>query len=330
MSGFKRDYNGEKKKSHEGGGHRKPAGQPKNTVPVVRNEYTAMFEKFRDDLDEHHERKEKIVKASRDITALSKKIIFALQRVRKIQDELPSDIKKDMDARLDQISKLLASIGPETQGINRYRYSGQLSCMEELVEALTFAHYLRSQSLVSYDALSAEIEELSRRGAAAAAAAADNPEPVAQAEADANMPDTDPSGEAASQQASAEGATATAEVAVVAVTEKDYLYGVFDLTGEMMRFATTSTALTRSLATADGDGDAAARPRTILQDMQELRSFVEMLPQSKGKAWGQKLEVLRQSVRKVEIIGYGMVVRGGERRKGWVPDAEVEVGGGGD
>ncbi|KAB5578237.1 Translin family-domain-containing protein [Coniochaeta sp. 2T2.1] len=319
MSGFKRDYNGEKKKSHEGGGHRKPAGPSKNTVPVVRNEYTAMFEKFRDDLDEHHERKEKVVKASRDITALSKKIIFALQRVRRIQDELPSDIKKDMDARLEQISKLLASIGSETQGINRYRYSGQLSCMEELVEALTFAHYLRSQSLVSYDTLSAEIEELSRRGAAAAAAA--DPEPVAKAQADANMPDTGPS---------VEGATDTAEAPVVTVTEKDYLYGVFDLTGEMMRFATTSTALTRSLATADGDGDASARPRTILQDMQELRSFVEMLPQSKGKGWGQKLEVLRQSVRKVEIIGYGMVVRGGERRKGWVPDAEVEVGGGGD
>ena len=72
MSGIKRDYNGEKKKSYEGGGPKKPA--QKNTVPVVRNEYTAMFEKFRDDLDEHHERKEKIVKASRDVTALSKKM----------------------------------------------------------------------------------------------------------------------------------------------------------------------------------------------------------------------------------------------------------------
>lgn len=233
-------------------------------------------------------------------------------RVRKIQQDLPNDIKKDMAARLDQISKLLASIAPDTQGINRYRYSYNLSCMEELVEALTFAHYLKTQTLVSYQDLSAEIEELARREPL--------PEldPVTKAEADYYMPAISPS-------ASSQATGATVEAPVVSITVQDYLYGVFDLTGEMMRFATTSTALTRSLAAADGD-DASARPRTILQDMQDLRSFVEMLPQSKSKSWTQKLQVLRQSVRKVELIGYGMVVRGGERAKGWVPDAEVDVG----
>lgn len=33
-----------------------------------------MFETFRDELDEHHDRRERIIKASRDITALSKKM----------------------------------------------------------------------------------------------------------------------------------------------------------------------------------------------------------------------------------------------------------------
>jgi hypothetical protein len=36
--------------------------------------YTAMFNDFRTELDEHHERREKIIKASRDITASSKKL----------------------------------------------------------------------------------------------------------------------------------------------------------------------------------------------------------------------------------------------------------------
>lgn len=52
-------------------------GNPKSNapkVPVVRNEYTPMFERFRDELDEHHDRRERIVKASRDVTALSKKM----------------------------------------------------------------------------------------------------------------------------------------------------------------------------------------------------------------------------------------------------------------
>jgi len=36
--------------------------------------YIAMFEAFRTELDEHHDRREKIIKASRDVTASSKKM----------------------------------------------------------------------------------------------------------------------------------------------------------------------------------------------------------------------------------------------------------------
>ena len=40
--------------------------------------YMAMFESFRTELDEHHDRREKIIKASRDITAASKKMCRAI------------------------------------------------------------------------------------------------------------------------------------------------------------------------------------------------------------------------------------------------------------
>ena len=36
--------------------------------------YMPMFETFRVELDEHHDRRERIIKASRDITAQSKKM----------------------------------------------------------------------------------------------------------------------------------------------------------------------------------------------------------------------------------------------------------------
>jgi hypothetical protein len=36
--------------------------------------FMPMFEVFRDELDEHHDRRERIIKASRDITATSKKM----------------------------------------------------------------------------------------------------------------------------------------------------------------------------------------------------------------------------------------------------------------
>ena len=36
--------------------------------------FMPMFEVFRNELDEHHDRRERIIKASRDVTALSKKM----------------------------------------------------------------------------------------------------------------------------------------------------------------------------------------------------------------------------------------------------------------
>jgi len=36
--------------------------------------FTSMFEGFRAELDEHHDRRERVIKASRDITAASKKM----------------------------------------------------------------------------------------------------------------------------------------------------------------------------------------------------------------------------------------------------------------
>lgn len=63
MPAQKRDYSGKAKET---------SSAPK--VAVARNEFTPIFEWFRDELDEHHDRRERIVKASRDITALSKKM----------------------------------------------------------------------------------------------------------------------------------------------------------------------------------------------------------------------------------------------------------------
>jgi hypothetical protein len=58
MSGVKRSRDGVKVQGNAG------ADTP----------YIAMFEAFRIELDEHHDRREKIIKASRDVTASSKKM----------------------------------------------------------------------------------------------------------------------------------------------------------------------------------------------------------------------------------------------------------------
>lgn len=176
-----------------------------------------------------------------------------------------------MDTRLAEIATLLSSVAPDLQSINRYRYQSTMRCLEELVEALSFAHYLRRQTLITLS------------------------------EAQAAVPAAE----------------------VVGLTEYDYMYGVFDLFGELMRFATVTTAQTGRLL-GGGDGDGHSR-RTLLSDMQELGCAFEMMRDVPTRDYRQKVEAMRQSVKKVEKLGYGLVVRGSERPKGWVPDMKEEA-----
>jgi hypothetical protein len=59
-TGVKRDYSGN--------------ARAKNQAEAPRGRFHDMFEGFRDELDQHHDRRERIVKASRDVTAQSKKM----------------------------------------------------------------------------------------------------------------------------------------------------------------------------------------------------------------------------------------------------------------
>jgi predicted translin family RNA/ssDNA-binding protein len=197
-------------------------------------------------------------------------ILMSMCRVKQLNKDIPPNIQKDIDTRLAEISKLLVSIAPDLQSLNRHRYSGSLRCLEELIEALSFMHYLRNQTLITVD------------------------------ETQAAVP------------------------AEVAITHNDYMYGVFDLFGELMRFATVTTAQTGKLVGGRED-DSDEERRNILADIHELGCAYEMLPDMPGKDYRSKMTAMRQSIRKVEMLGYGIVVRGSERPKGWVPDMREDA-----
>lgn len=284
--------------------HKKMArrGPPPPKAPTVRNAYTSMFEGFRDHLDAHHDRRERVVKASRDITALSKKIIFALQRVRRIHPELPKDVDGEVTKKLAEIGRLLAGIAPDMQGINRGRYSRVLFGMEELLEALTFLHYLKYQSLLSPEEAAEQVATLCIQGR--------------------QNEGGDERSEDKNEDKNESERSEDTDVPVIRPDDNEFLMGVFDLSGEMMRFATTSAALRGELAGTDGsETDTTNAGRTIVGDMQELDSFFRMLPQRHDKSWKMKTQTLQTSVQKVERLGYDLRVRGSERPKGWIPDA---------
>ena len=230
------------------------------------------FEFFRAELDEHHDRRERIIKASRDITALSKKIIFALQRVRELGRPIHASVTKQTAPMYSTIQSLMESVVPDLQGTNAQRYHSSITGgIQEYMEAVLFQHYLETQCLLSH-------EEAARK-----------------------------------------------LVSGLQLTHDDYLLGVFDMTGELMRFAITYMATNAKLR------GASSADESILADMQNLRSLLESLDASGSRSlkdFDSKIKVTRQSVEKVENGVYSMLVRGKERPKGWRPDTDLAGGGG--
>ncbi|KAF2795519.1 Translin [Melanomma pulvis-pyrius CBS 109.77] len=268
--------------------------------------YLAMFERFRAELDEHHDRRERIIKASRDITAASKKIIFTLQRVRNLGEPVPQFVVKSNTQYWGAIQKQYQAISVDLQGLNRHRYRQITGGNQEFMEALSFQHYLETQTLISYDAAKARIAAMSGEGGA------------------------------------------------VELTPEDYVLGIFDMVGELMRFSITSMATNGKLPAGRPNKDKrlkqeppeeqagdkmdideqtaisaeAPEPRNVLNDLRELRLRLEMFePPQEGKFQDdveQKMKVMRQCVDKVEKALYSLTVRGKERPKGWLPAASED------
>ena len=111
------------------------------------------------------------------------------------------------------------------------------------------------------------------------------------------------------------------------LTGDDYVLGIFDLVGELMRFAITTMATSGSLpGSKNGNGEE----RDILMDLRSLRTSFQALDTTScggtglGKDVEKKMEVMKTCVEKVETAVYGMIIRGRERPKGWVPDSADE------
>jgi hypothetical protein len=173
------------------------------------------------------------------------------------------------------------------------------------MESLSFQHYLETQKLISYSEAHSRLAELGGDGGP------------------------------------------------VSLSYEDYILGVFDMVGELMRFAITAMATHGTLPSGssasathasvmreggneskhpDAESMAVDEPhasqRTVLSDLRELRVYLESLevgPESHfAKDVEKKMTVMRECVEKVEKSLYGLIVRGRERPKGWMPDIRSE------
>jgi len=253
------------KKKGKSGGSSQSTRKAKSDVEIGDDPVLQMFNEISIYLDSRHDKKERIVKLSRDITIESKRIIFCLHRIKHDDYSNKDDVMMEAYKRLEDLKKNeWSKVADELKNEDHYQYMRAYSGgLQEWVEALSFYHFLKHYQIISFTDV---CKELTFEGQ-----------------------DTEESKEALIS-------------SHVTVPHSEYILGIADLTGELMRNAIN--------AIGAGNMDACFQLLEILQCMSE--GFGKMSKQDTPKDFGQKLWTLKQSCRKVESACYAISVRGSE------------------
>ncbi|KLO20522.1 Translin [Schizopora paradoxa] len=216
------------------------------------------FEEFRSDLDLENDRRERIVKSSRDITINSKRVIFLLHRlaIAGIDDDGVKDDRTDYveaKKKLAEIRVIFKNLQHELEAERFWHHQSAISPgMQEYIEAVSFLHYLEKGKMISYDGVLNSLR--------------------------------DENG-----------------VLLCPLSLDDYLLGVSDLTGELMRFAITAISRRGGRRKAREVSDFV---RGCKADFDGFSPYVKQL--------SKKQAVTSQSLQKIEEAAYAIAVRASE------------------
>ncbi|XP_013420190.1 translin-associated protein X isoform X2 [Lingula anatina] len=239
------------------------------------------FKQYQSELDGRHDKYERLVKLSRDVTIDSKRTIFLLHR--STGSESKAHIMEEAEDKLRQIQLTkFKPIAAELQNEDVHQFLRAISPgLQEYIEAVSFFHYLRDGTLVSLEQVQKDLVfDLN----------ANLTNPVSEMESTR-------SGSPSAENTSTEN---TVKLAEVYVSPMDYVLGIADLTGELMRMAINSV----------GTGDLEL-PFTLCSFMRVIHdAFLSF--GNVARELPRKLAVLKQSLQKVESACYTVQVRGSE------------------
>ncbi|KAI9469706.1 MAG: Translin [Benjaminiella poitrasii] len=209
------------------------------------------FTECRDILDNHYDRRERIIKVTRDITAQSKKMIFALHRAAQGNNKY-----KEADQKQAEIIQLFKKLAEDIQGLNYFRYSKSFSGgFEEFIEGVAFYHFLMHQTVIRKD----QVDDFFKNE-------------------DGTM--------------------------WIKVTINDYILGLADFTGELMRHAI--------YVVSTGKYDQAM---VICKLLRKIDTDFELIASTYLPQLNKKLSTLKASIKKVEQACYTFQIRGSEYPK---------------
>ena len=285
-------------------GSRFGKGQSGSTSVVPTGPYVEMFQEYRKELDDKYDRHERIVKLSRDCTIHSKRVIFILHRVTGNASEKDKIIVEAEEKLQKDILPRLKSIAQELEGLDSQLYRlAYAPGIEEFIEALTYLEYLKYGRLISLEEIldkyltfkvdsrpsTNEQEECKDKDLSNISGATEEEK-------------KDPEKEGA-EEGSVQEKTITFPIGAL-----DFVLGVADLTGELMRLGINSIG--------SGEHD---RPFDLLPFMREVYcGFHSIRPNS--RMLPKKMSVMRASLGKVENVCYTLKIRGSEIPKHMLAD----------
>ncbi|KAK6133966.1 hypothetical protein DH2020_032287 [Rehmannia glutinosa] len=234
---------------------KKPRTLTTNAADSEPNTMKDAFAKYASYLNDLNEKRERVVKASRDITMNSKKVIFQVHRISKHnKEEVLEKAEKDLAAVMDQhISRLVK----ELQGTDFWKLRRAYSPgVQEYVEAATLCNFCKNGTLLDLDEINASLRVLS-----------------------------------------------DSTVEPLQINVLDYLLGIADLTGELMRLAIGRIS--------DGELEFAQK---ICRFVREIYRELTLIAPKMDDSYDMKtkMDVMLQSVIKVENACFSVHVRGSE------------------
>nr|XP_014097690.1 translin-associated protein X [Bactrocera oleae] len=256
--------------------------------PVVK-----VFQEYALELDDKHDRYERIVKLSRDITIEAKRIIFLLHTIDGRKNNR-SKVLEEAEQRLTKVIEVnFKSIALELTGQDPYQYRCSYSPgLQEFIEAYSFMEYYKNGA----DEMSGTMSDWM----------------VLQQKMQYERDDKLNTIKDDSQKSIDSPNEVDIENDIKTVPQKfefivdptEYILGIADLTGELMRRCINSLG--------SGETDVCLETCKVLQ---QLYSGYISLNVQRSRELSRKIYTMRQSVLKAENVCYNVKVRGGEAAK---------------
>lgn len=235
------------------------------------------FRTYAAELEAKHDRYERIFKINRDVGIESKRIIFLLHTIDK--ESKRNAVLSAAKSRLDNlVQKLFRNIAEELDGQDAYQFHRAYRAgLEEYVEALTFYEYLLNGDMHKWTKLQQALVYCT------------SPTPV---------------------DSTNQVATKTTQVMI---TPTDYILGIADLTGELMRKCINNLAI----------GDISSCYQTCNFVRKIYIAFLGYTSVAYSNEMNKKVITLRQSLTKMENACYTIKVRGSEIPKHMLADVAI-------